>query len=210
MNTKKLNIFTRKVSKPDIKHAGQIILTWTFLNLLLNIIGLFLPKLLNKAEYSGIDSIKIEFIIPLVIQSLLFGICIVVACLFLKKRKYIDYIFAALQFVVFHIIFFLNLKINHGIHFESTFHNLGVRYLSNCGQYLVDVLYLYFPINGFFENGLFHPDNLGTFYIHWILLNIVYYFALTWITVKLVSFIFVKKPEAKVETTDNESIESES
>ena len=186
-----------KVSKPEIKYLSQTILTWTFLNLSLNMIGLFITKRLNEAEYSKIDSIKNEFIIPLVIQSLIFGICLTAACMLLTNKRFKEYLFVAFQFVVFHIIFFLNLKIHHGMHFESTFSNIGMRYLSNSGQYLVDILYLYFPINGIFENGLFRPDNLGTFYIHWILLNILYYIGLTWMSLKVAKFFFENRKEAE-------------
>jgi len=191
-----------KVSKPEIKYLSQTILTWTFINLLLNMIGLFITKQLNEADFSKIDSIKNEFVIPLVIQSLIFGICLTAACMLLANKRFKEYLFVAFQFVVFHFIFFLNLKIHNGVHFESTFHNIGMRYLSNCGQYLVDILYLYFPINGVFENGLFRPDNLGTFYIHWILLNIVYYIALTWISLQIVK-LFLKITK-KVKPTEEE------
>jgi len=186
-----------KVSKPEIKYLSQTILTWTFLNLSLNMIGLFITKRLNEAEFSYIDSVKNEFVLPLVIQSLIFGICLTAACMLLANKRFKEYLFVAFQFIVFHIIFFLNLKIHHGMHFESTFSNIGMRYLSNSGQYLVDILYLYFPINGIFENGLFRPDNLGTFYIHWILLNILYYIGLTWMSLKVAKFFFENRKEAE-------------
>jgi len=199
-----------KVSRPEIKHVGQLIFTWTFLNLSLNMIGLFITKRLNEAEFSYIDSIRNEFVMPLIIQTLLFGICLTAGYLFLKRRKYVEYLFAAFQFAVYHIIFFLNLKIHHGMHFETTFHNIGLRYLSNTGQYLVDILYLYFPVNGMFENGLFKPDNLGTFYIHWILLNIVYYFGLTWISIQVAKYFFGNEPDVQPVKKENEAIDTES
>jgi hypothetical protein len=186
-----------KISKPELKNIGYSIITWTFLNLSLNLIGLFLTKLLSKGDFSHIESINIEFVLPLVIQSLMFGLCLTAALIWIKNIKYKDYLFVAFQFVMFHCIFFLNLNFQRGIHFESTFNNIGLRYLSNFGQYLVDILYLYFPINGIFENGLFNPSNLGTFYIHWILLNLVYYFGLTWLTVKVVKFFINKYPKVK-------------
>jgi hypothetical protein len=68
-------------------------------------------------------------------------------------------------------------------------------------------LYLYFPINGNFDNGVFQPDNLGTFYIHWILLNIVYYFGLTWISLKAAKINFKKK--SKILTFPKEEDTSE-
>lgn len=194
-----------KVSKPEIKYLGQLILTWTFLNLSLNMIGLFITKLLNEAEYSYIDNVKVEFVMPLIIQSLIFGICLTAGSMFLKNKKFTNYVFIAFQFVIFHIIFIFNLKIHHGLHFESTFNNIGLRYLSNCGSYLVDILYLYFPINGMFEFGMFKPDNLGTFYIHWILLNIVYYIALTWISVRVAKFFFENNTVTEPIAKDNDS-----
>ena len=96
------------------------------------------------------------------------------------------------------------------MHFETTFNNIGLKYLSNTGQYLIDILYLYFPINGNFENGLFQPDNLGTFYIHWILLNIVYYLGLTWISIQVARFFFENKPDILPATQDDEPTETES
>jgi len=191
-----------KILKSDILYIFEIIMTWTFINLLLNMVGLFITKALNPAEFAFLDNINNEFIKPLVIQSLIFGVCTAVAYLFMKNKKWALYVFVALQFIVFHVVFFLNIKIHHGMHFVSTFQNPGLQYLSYCGQYLVDVLYLYFPINGNFENGLFMPDNIGTFYLHWILLNVLYYIGLTWISIKAVKYFF----EAKILHTENTEI----
>lgn len=186
-----------KILKTEINYLIQTILTWTFLNLSLNMIGLFITKLLNEAEFTYFESITNEFIKPLVIQSLFFGICLTTAIVLVKKRKFVPYIFVAFQFLVFHIIFILNLKIHHGLHFESTFSNPGLSYLSYSGQYLIDILYIYFPINGNFENGLFVPDNIATFYIHWIFLNIVYYAGLTWLSIRLLKYFSEDKKENK-------------
>jgi len=196
-----------KVSKPDIKYIGQLIFTWTFLNLALNMIGLFITKVLNKAEYSPLDSVTNEFVVPVIIQFLLFGICLTAAVIWMKNKKYVPYVFAFFQVIIFHLIFILNLKIHHGLHFESTFNNIGLKYLSNAGQYLIDILYLYFPINGNFDNGLFQPDNLGTFYIHWILLNIVYYFAITWISIRIMKYILEFKVKALPKQKEFEEVD---
>lgn len=189
------NFFTMKLTKQDMKYLVQIFLTWTFFNLTFNMFGLLITKLLNETEYTYLESIANEFVKPLIIQSLLFGVCILAAFMFMKNKKLAHYLFVLVQFVVFHIIFILSLKIHHGLHFVSTFHNLGLQYLSINGQYLIDVLYLYFPINGNFENNMFMPDNTYTFYLHWIFLNLVYYFGLTWITIKTVKYLFDHKSE---------------
>ena len=170
-------------------------------------IGLFITILLNEAEFSYFDSITTEFVVPMLIQSLLFGIFSTAGMIWLKDRKYKLYTFAAFQVVIFHLIFLLNLKIHHGIHFDTTFHNIGLRYLSNTGQYMIDILYLYFPINGNFDNGLFQPNNLGTFYIHWILLNLVYYFAVTWISIRIAKYFFEDKQETQPIQKDKDLVE---
>jgi len=201
-----------KILKTESKYLIQTFITWTFLNLSLNMVGLFITKLLNEAEFTYFESITNEFVKPLIIQSLLFGLCFTLAIVLLKKNKFVPYIFVAFQFIVFHIIFILNLKIHHGLHFESTFHNVGLSYLSYSGQYLIDILYIYFPINGNFENGLFMPDNLGTFYIHWILLNVAYYAALTWVSLKTATFFFENKNEPEqlnTQATEEDTTESE-
>lgn len=182
-----------KIANSEIKHIGQTILIWTIVNLIFNLLGLYLTKLLNEAAYTHMENIQNEFFKPLTIQSFLFSICLIVAYLFLKNRKLTLYLYVLLQFIIFHFIFFLNLKINPSFHFESSFNNLGLLYLSYCGQYLVDILYLYFPINGYFENGAFMPSNIATFYIHWILLNLLYYFAITWISIYVVKLLFKSK-----------------
>jgi hypothetical protein len=197
-----------KIAKSEIWYLIQLLLTWTFINLTFNMFGLWFAKLLNPAEFTYMDSIWKEFSRPLVVQTLSFGLCSVVAYSFMKKKKLALYSFVALQFIIFHVIFFLNVKIHHGMHFVSAFDNLGMKYLGFFGQYLVDILYLYFPINGNFDNGMFMPANIGTFYLHWILLNIVYYAGLTWIAVKSVKFFFQQQhkviaPEAEV-TIDKE------
>lgn len=187
-----------KISKAEAKYSGQIILIWTFINLIFNAFGLLITKLLDKAGYSPMESIINEFIKPLSIQTLLFGLCLTLGFIFLKNKKIAFYTFAIFQVVVFHLIFFLNLKIHPAIHFESTFSNVGMVYLSYSGQYLIDILYLYFPINGNFENGAFMPGNIGTFYLHWILLNLVYYFVITWISIKIVNLIIQHKAALKL------------
>lgn len=189
-----------KVLKSEINYLIQITLTWTVINFAGNLFGLWFMKLLNEAAYIYPENILNEFFGPILLQSLLFGICISVAFLYMKKKNLAHYAFGAFQFVVFHSILILNLKIHHGLHFVSAFSNSGIKYLSYCGQYLVDILYLYFPINGNFDNGMFAPENLGTFYIHWIFLNIVYYFAITWISIQAVKFQFkdtVENPKLK-------------
>lgn len=184
-----------KLSKTEAKKLVEIILIWIFLNITFNMFGLWFSKLLKATEFTYLENIVSEFVKPIFIQSLIFGVCLSIAFRFLKNKKFSFYLFAIVQFVIFHIIFFLNLKIHHGLHFVSTFDNLGLQYLGLNGQYLVDVLYLYFPINGFFENNMFKPDNLLQFYSYWVLFILVYYIALTWISIKTGNYFFKSKTE---------------
>lgn len=179
-----------KILNLEIKFLIKTILIWTILNFTANLLGSWVTKLLNEAEFVNTQNVFNEFIAPILIQSFLFGICISLTFIYVTKKNLAHYAFVAFQFVVFHLIFILNLKIHNGIHFVSTFSNIGVKYLSYCGSYLVDILYLYFPINGNFENGMFMPDNLGAFYLQWILLTIAYYFGLTWVSIKIGKMFF--------------------
>ena len=198
-----------QIAKKDTYFLLQLILIWTFINVTFNMFGLWFTKLLNPEEFSYLDNIMYEFVRPLGIQSLIFGVCTAIAWFFLKNKKIALYSFVAFQFLVFHVIFFLNIKIHHGMHFVTMFNNPGLQYLSICGQYIVDILYLYFPVNGNFENKLFMPDNIGTFYLHWILLNIVYYAGLTWVAMKTVKYIFGVEEKVVEKLVTEENAKSE-
>lgn len=181
-----------KISKSETTYLGLLILTFAIINILANSLGLWIAKLLKATDLAHLDSFFREFIKPLGIQILLFAIVSSLAFMFLKKKKLALYAFAALQAIVFHIIFFLNIKLSHGPHFITAIKGVGIKYLSYSGQYLTDLLYLRFPMNGTFDDSVFMPFNTGTFYIHWILLNIIYYFAITWLAIKIAS-AFTKK-----------------
>ena len=99
-----------KISKSEIWYLIQLLLTWTFINLTLNMFGLWFTKLLNPEEFVYLDSIRYEFVKPLVIQSVIFGVCTAIAYLFMKKKKTALYCFVAFQFLVFQVVFFLNIK----------------------------------------------------------------------------------------------------
>ena len=188
---------TLTISKAEIRFLIKTTLTFTFINYAANLIGLWITKMLNEAVYEYPESVLNEFALPILVQSFLFGICFAVAFYFLKKKNLAQFAFAAFQFVIFHFIFFLNLKISHGLHFVSSFGNFGLKYLTYCGQYLTDILYLYFPVTGNYENGVFAPDKIGTFYIHWILLNILYYAAIGWLAVVATKHFLAESPQTK-------------
>lgn len=182
-----------KITSPEIWVICGTTLYWAFINLTLNLIGLWIAKLLNQTLYEYPDNVLFEFFAPILVQSLVFGLFFGLATSFFKKHRLSKFAFVAVQFVVFHLIFIFNLRFSHGIHFVTSYHNIGLKYLSYFGQYFTDILYLYFPITGNFQNGIFAPDNLGTFYIHWILLNLIYYFGISWLSVKAYTLFSSKK-----------------
>lgn len=182
-----------KISKTDIGFLLKNILIWTLLNFAFNLLGLWISKLIYAAGFNSLESVSNEFVKPILLQSLLFAVCFATAYILLKNKKLSYYIFTLIQFVLFHLIFFFNIKLNNGLHFETTIGNWGLKYLSYQGQYLVDILYLYFPIDGNFENGMFIPLNTGLFYIHWVLLVLLYFAVLTWISKVASKFFFNKK-----------------
>jgi hypothetical protein len=188
------------VSKIDFNYLAKLILTWTYLNFALNLLGLGISKLLNDAAYTYPDNVFVEFFGPILLQSLLFGILFLIGFLFLKNKNLAKYVFVSAQFLVFHLVFLFNLHIHNGLHFATSFSNFGLKYLSLSGQYLVDVLYLYFPITGNFQNGIFAPDFIEAFYIHWIFMTLLYYLLISLLSVVAVKFIFgkTKKDEQAV------------
>ena len=195
-----------KISKFEVKPFIQVIITWTFLNFAANLIGLLISKFLNEPNYEYPENVFNEFTGPILVQSLLFGVFFTVGYLLLKKKNLAQYAFGTFQLVVFHLIFIFSLKINQGVHFVSSFNNIGLKYLSYFGQYLIDTLYLYFPVNGYFQNGVFAPENLGTFYIHWIFLTIAYYFAISWLSVIITKYFLGTTLLSKTETPKTEEV----
>lgn len=178
-----------KIANTDYKYLSQVILTWTFLNITLNLFGLWFNKLITKSDFEYISNIFTEFFVPLIVQTLIFSICIFIGYALLKNRKYANFFFVAFQFLVFNIIFLLNLKFTRIIHFETSWDNWGLLYLSYNGQYLLDLIYLYWPLKGRFDGNIFRPENSDIFYLNWIFLTSVYFFVVTLITFPLLKFM---------------------
>ncbi|HRZ98616.1 MAG TPA: hypothetical protein P5084_13755 [Paludibacter sp.] len=176
-------------SKPDFKYLGQVILTWTFLNITLNLFGLWFNKLISKANFEYLTNIFSEFAVPILIQTLIFSICIIFGYSLLKNKKYANFLFVAFQFLVFNIIFLLNLKFTRIIHFETTWDNWGLLYLSYNGQYLIDIINLFAPLKGKFDGNIFRPENSDIFYLTWVVLTSVYFFIVTLLTFPVLKFM---------------------
>ena len=189
-----------RIQKPDWKFVLQAIICFVFLNVTINMIGLWITKLLKPEEFSYLDSIFFDFVKPLLVQTGTFAVLLTVGLVFFRKRTWAEYLFAIFQFVNMHIVFFLHLHNKNGLKFYTSIKNPGLIYLGNCGNYLVDILYLYFPINGVYDNGVFMPNNWEAFYIHWILLAALYFAALTWLTFKAVIIFFGKDGDATAKT----------
>lgn len=179
-----------KLYKPAYKFIGLAFASWSFLNIAFNMIGLFVNKIITGTEYVYLDNILLEFVKPMAIQSLVFLFCLTVASVFVKKKMWSSFAFVVVQAVAFHILFVLNLQFTQGIQFATTVDSFAIQYLGNFGQYLIDVLYLYFPINGNFSNGQFIPTNVAVFYFYWIFLSLAYYVGITWLMLKWLKFFF--------------------
>lgn len=201
------------ITKNDINYLGKNVITWTFLNFTFNLIGLWITKLVDKEGFNYLANISNEFVEPLLVQTLVFTIVTTIAYVFLNNRKITLYIFTFFQVLVFHFIFFVNLKSTHMIHFETTLDDSGLKYLSNMGQYLVDILYVYVPLEGLFNNNVFIPKNTGLFYLQWIFLVLFYFAFISYLTPKVLNF-FTTKAETKsilLDTpTENTELEDKS
>ncbi len=179
------------LSKPDIYFTLQFIPVWIYLNTAFNILGLWVIKQISGVEYQALQNIFTEFVLPIVIQTAIFSFCLFTGFTFLKNRNLSILLFVLLQFVLFNIIFLLNLKTSEGIYFESTWNNIGLHYLSYNGQYFVDIVQTLFPLSGDFEGNLFKPTETFKFYFYWVILTNVYYLLLSYIS--LVAYRFLKR-----------------
>lgn len=194
------------VSKNDINYLIKNILIWSFLNFTFNLIGLWISKTIDNEGFNYLVNITNEFVLPLIIQSSVFSIITMVAYAFLKNSKLTLYVFTLFQALVFHIIFFINLKSTKMIHFETLLDDKGLKYLSNMGQYLVDILYIYVPLDGIFKDNVFIPKNTGLFYLQWIFLVLLYFAFISYLTPKVLNFFTPKsivKSEAAIHQNED-------
>lgn len=192
------------ITKNDINYLSKTILVWTFLNFTFNLIGLWITKLIDTGGFNYLVSISNEFVQPLLIQSLVFVVVTSIAFVFLKNKKITIYIFTLFQTLIFNLIFVGNLKSAHMIHFETSLNDTGLKYLSNMGQYLVDILYIYVPLEGIFRDNIFIPKNTGVFYFQWIFLVLLYFAFISYLTPRVLSF-FTTKEKAESLVLDNTS-----
>jgi hypothetical protein len=190
------------IHKANINQILNRTFFFTLLNFSLNLFGLWFNKLMTKENFIFPESIKNEFIIPILLQSLFFALCFGAAYLFLKNKKLSWLAFVAFQLLAFHVAFFSGIKFGGGMHFETTINHLGLRYLSYNGQYLIDFVFTKMPLNGFFENGIFKPDSSLLFYFQWVFSVLAYYLGVSWLNEKIVSFFTTKKEVSKVEVLE--------
>lgn len=199
-----------KIEKKDAYSIIQIIISWIFLNFSLNLIGLWISKLLSKDEFIYLDNVFNEFSKPIIIQSVVFCIIFIPAYIFIKNKRLSYYAFTFVQALIFHVILFLNLKFKHGFYFKTTMDDWGLQYLGYNWQYMTDIVNIYLPVNGKFDSNLFMPANPFIFYLQWIFLTLAYFGGLSWLSVKFANFFFNKselqaiKAQVTVETESTE------
>lgn len=181
------------LSKSSLYHILNRLAFFTVLNFSLNLVGLWFNKLITKENFLYPDSISNEFVIPIIIQSIVFGLSFAAATILLKNKKFTLLAFAAVQFVLLHLAFITGLKFTGGVHFETLINHVGLRYLSYNGQYLVEVLFTNKPLNGNFENGVFAPLSTLQLYFQWIISILIYYISISWLNEKISSFFSVNK-----------------
>jgi hypothetical protein len=188
-----------KITKKEIFYLLVIVLAWMALNVGLNLLGLRITRVLKPLEWVFFTSPQKEFFVPLIVQSICFVLFTVPGYLFIRNKKIAVYTYAAFQLMILNLLFLVNLKFHGGIHFIASFHNPGLKYMALSGQYLVDILYLFKPINGNYSE-LFAPDKAGSFYFHWVFLVSLYYAVTNWLVVTLTDLFFREK---KQKTTDS-------
>ena len=177
------------ISKPDFKYIGQLVVTWTFLNVTFNLFGLWINKLISKSNFEYLADLFTEFVKPLLVQSFILTICLIIGFAIINNKKWAGYSFVVFQFIIFNLIFLLNLKFKNGIHFETTWDNWGLIYYSLNGQYLIDLIYLFSPLKGIFEANIFIPASSSVFYFNWVVITTVYFLLVTLLTFPVLKFM---------------------
>ena len=66
--------------------------------------------------------------------------------------------------------------------FSASWPSFDLTYLESNGQELVDIISVYDPMTGIFSDGIFSPENTLRFYTGWILLPLLYYLGISWLT----------------------------
>jgi hypothetical protein len=177
------------ISKPDFKYIGELVVTWTFLNVTFNLFGLWINKLISKSNFEYLTDLFFEFVKPLLLQSFILTVCLIIGFTLFRNKKWAKLSFVIFQFIAFNLIFLMNLKFKNGIHFETTWENWGLLYYSFNGQYLIDLIYLFSPLEGNFDGNIFVPANSYIFYFNWVILTTVYFFLVTSLTFPILKFM---------------------
>jgi hypothetical protein len=186
-----------------------------YLDFALNLIGLYINKFISKDQFAFIESISNEFIKPIIIQTAIFALFLLIGYVFVGRKKLANYFFVLFQTIAFHAIFFINLGTLKGaMRFICKLKDPGLGYLSNNGQYLTDLISFVKPVDASFTNGLFMPESTLWFYVEWILLVLIYFALLTWLTVVVSGFFFKKQyilpvMEPVVDEPDNQTTKEE-
>jgi hypothetical protein len=180
------------LTKEYKQYLVRTILTWVGINLLLNLVGLVIGELLELSPF-GVDILWISQ--HLFVQSVGFTL-IFISTIFLTHRRVLSlYAFTGVQFVVFHLIFLTDLTWeDNGYHFISQMDSWNVWYLMANQQTLTDLVSMFYPTYGTFEDGMFIPE-LTTFYLVWIVLTLLYFVGVTWLTNVVVNFIQEKNEQ---------------
>jgi len=186
-----------QLNKSIVYHIGYRFLFFMLLNFSLNLFGLWFSKLALKENFIFPESIQNEFVIPILIQSILFGISFGAAFILLKNKKFSWLAFGVFQFIALHIAFLSGLKLSGGIHFETSIAHAGLRYLGYQGQYLIDFIFTNKTLNGTFENGLFKPESTMLFYVMWVFSISLYFIGISWLNEKIASFFSFKKTQVE-------------
>jgi hypothetical protein len=103
-------------------------------------------------------------------------------------KKYFLFFYPITLTIIYNLIFIFNLGIDEGqILFLADDSGFSIKYLLINGQTIPDILNSFMPLEGIFDGGIFCPNDTAYFYILWILLPILYYFGLSWITNKIIN-----------------------
>lgn len=165
----------------NIRFIYSTILIWGSINLFLNLAGLIIKNWLSDDFEFRFDPYWHGKYIAY--QTLTFSFVFISVYFISKQRKIATYSFVVIQLIAFHIIFFNNLVTYENVtRFTTSWPSFELTYLESNGQEIVDIISVYDPMTGTFDDGIFSPEKTFRFYLTWILLPLLYFLAICRLT----------------------------
>ncbi|MDD4582541.1 MAG: hypothetical protein PHH25_09270 [Bacteroidales bacterium] len=172
--------------KPRFDTILHIAFVWIWIHFVISLIGFIaLFSFDSFFRVYFLDSL-LPFTKALLFQTGYFALFIFIFKLLKFKKINFLYAFSILQCVILHSIFFTHLeRWDEKIVFAANDPSLLMSYLTHNYPYFFDIMYLFGGFEVFFDGGFFVPSNTLYYYVTSIVLPVLYYFLITFVSIKV-------------------------